>query len=239
MKICNSKCIEYKMNFVCILVVIIIFILLINFVFYRKLYHSDNIIEGNQYINANKLMIVAHPDDELIFGGKELLTENGWKVVCITNGSPKSENIFALNYSPNRRLLEFINVMNTLGCQYEMWDYEDNGYNSNWDESSLLHKLNRLINEKKYKMILTHNLDGEYGHIQHKKVSELVHKLNPSNLYVFGYVDKKHIGTNKYLQTNPYANQVKELLTLYSSQENTIHKYYVNIMYQSINKSIM
>ena len=35
----------------------------------------------------SKLMVVAHPDDETIFGGAQLLTEpNTWQVIVITNG---------------------------------------------------------------------------------------------------------------------------------------------------------
>ncbi|HDR7646817.1 TPA: PIG-L family deacetylase [Bacillus mycoides] len=34
----------------------------------------------------DKLMIVAHPDDESIFWGAALINENGWKVICLTNG---------------------------------------------------------------------------------------------------------------------------------------------------------
>jgi LmbE family N-acetylglucosaminyl deacetylase len=36
---------------------------------------------------TNKLMIVSHPDDEVIFGGSALLEEEGWRVVCLTNGN--------------------------------------------------------------------------------------------------------------------------------------------------------
>lgn len=38
----------------------------------------------------NKLMIVAHPDDELIWGGAHLL-EDDYLVVCITRGMIKQE----------------------------------------------------------------------------------------------------------------------------------------------------
>ena len=33
--------------------------------------------------NVDKLMIVAHRDDETIFGGNELLSEKGWKVIAV------------------------------------------------------------------------------------------------------------------------------------------------------------
>ena len=37
-------------------------------------------------INVKKLMIVAHPDDELIFGGAELIKHGPeYKVICLTN----------------------------------------------------------------------------------------------------------------------------------------------------------
>ena len=35
--------------------------------------------------NCTKLMVVAHPDDETLWGGAHL-TEGGWFVVCLTNG---------------------------------------------------------------------------------------------------------------------------------------------------------
>ena len=50
----------------------------------------------------NKLMIVAHPDDELIWGGAHLL-EDDYLVVCITRGYDKT------------RKKEFENVINATG----------------------------------------------------------------------------------------------------------------------------
>jgi mannosyltransferase OCH1-like enzyme len=41
--------------------------------------------------NYDKLMVVAHPDDELLFGGLAILREPGWKVICITNDQANSE----------------------------------------------------------------------------------------------------------------------------------------------------
>ena len=42
-------------------------------------------LEALSLDETNKLMIVAHPDDETIWGGGHLL-EGGYFVVCITNG---------------------------------------------------------------------------------------------------------------------------------------------------------
>ena len=223
------------MKILYILITIAIIIIIYYFVFCRKLYYSPSVLTGNNHIDANKLMIVAHPDDELIFGGQELLAEPGWMVVCITNGSNRSGNLYSLHRA-EKRIKEFITVMNSLNCKYEMWDYEDNGFNANWDEKSLITKLKQLLDKNKFIKIVTHNLQGEYGHIQHKKISELVHSLKPKNLYVFGYIDDKSIidGNNKKI--NPYAYQLEQVLSCYSSQKNIINKYYTNILYQSISK---
>ena len=34
---------------------------------------------------VDKLMVVAHPDDEVLWGGANLLAEPGWKVLVATN----------------------------------------------------------------------------------------------------------------------------------------------------------
>lgn len=34
---------------------------------------------------TDKLCIVAHPDDEVLWGGANLLVESGWKVIVATN----------------------------------------------------------------------------------------------------------------------------------------------------------
>ena len=61
---------------------------------------------------VKNLMIVAHPDDELVFGGAELIKYGIlYKVVCIS-------------YKNNKiRAKEFENVMTQLNVSsYEMWD---------------------------------------------------------------------------------------------------------------------
>uniref|UniRef100_A0A6G6AC67 PIG-l superfamily n=1 Tax=Borely moumouvirus TaxID=2712067 RepID=A0A6G6AC67_9VIRU len=207
-----------------IIVVIILFIYY--FFIFRNLYSSDYIVKGNTNIDADKLMIVAHPDDELIFGSRFILEEPGWKIVCVTNATLKSNNYISFNKT-NYRKEEFINVATELKCQYEMWDYEDANFNWNWNEEKLLKQLKTLLSEKQYKLILTHNLQGEYGHAQHKKISQLIHKLKPNNLYVFD------LDTN---YENPYTKKINELINLYSSQDEVIKKRYKYILHQSKKK---
>ncbi|BCS83181.1 glcnac-pide-N-acetylase [Cotonvirus japonicus] len=204
---------------------LIIFVIcfIIYYLWFRSLHSSTLVTSGNNNIFADKLMIVAHPDDELIFGGRELIEHSGWKVVCITNGTIKSNN-FIKRGNHNYRKDEFINMMKTLGHQYEIWDYEDNLFNSNWNRKLIISQLKNLINEYSYKIILTHNLQGEYGHIQHKHVSKLVHGLHPKNLYVFD--------TDENIN-NPYMDKILLISKIYGSQKKIIEKNQKYIIHQS------
>ena len=217
------------MNKIYVILLLIALVCVIVYLFLRKrtLYSSDQIFIGTNNEPQN-LMIVAHPDDELIFGGRELLNKNNWKVVCITNGTSKAQDKFTLDKTNRKK--EFINIMNFLKCSYEIWDYEDNLFNANWNTELLLNNLKRVINEKDYQMILTHNLQGEYGHVQHIMVSKLVHQLKPKNLYVFDHDEK---------QKNSDCDLLCKLgRKFYSSQVDIITKHYKDIMHQSIKKNI-
>lgn len=208
----------------------IIILVIYAFLHFRRL-HSSTKITKNIKFRPKNLMIVAHPDDELIFGGKMLLDKNNWKVVCVTNGTAKSQDKFAM-YKTDRKA-EFINAMNVIGCSYEIWDHEDNLFNANWNELILTNELYRVINEYMYDTIVTHNLQGEYGHVQHKKVSQLVYQLKPKNLYVFGHNSKTLSNTPYHL--NKHTDQIIMLLEKnYKSQKHVVdklHNYIVNQHY--------
>ncbi|CAH6419931.1 GlcNAc-PI de-N-acetylase [uncultured virus] len=210
-----------------------VLILAYSFMFHRELYHTDAVLEGNTHVVVDKLMVVAHPDDELIFGGRELLEEQGWLVVCVTGGSNRSGNLLSF-YPAVRRIREFKAVMDALQCRYEMWDYEDYCFNANWGMVNLQIQLAELLQRHTYKKIITHNPDGEYGHIQHKRISDLIHNLRPSNLFVFNYVSALNTGFDPLPPFNPYVPQLSSLLALYSSQHSIITKHHLNIIHQGV-----
>ena len=67
----------------------------------------------------SKLMVVAHPDDETIFGGAQLLTEpNTWQVIVITNGMGGEEK----NKDRQKNLAKAMKISHT---SYEIWDHKD------------------------------------------------------------------------------------------------------------------
>ncbi len=161
----------------------------------------------NDY-QATKLMIIAHPDDELIFGGIELMNYGSdYKVVCVTNPTNKD------------RILEFETVMEKINiCSWEILDYEDTLH-----PTQTYDKLDDIINSREWKKIVTHNPVGEYGHPQHKlihdRVKNCLAETSPStidNFYVFG---KSPVKINGYI-----LNRKMDLLKLYKSEEEIINQ---------------
>lgn len=164
---------------------------------------------------SNKLMIVAHPDDESIFGGGLLVSEPGWKVICLTNGSNET------------RCREFVQAMEFIGADYEIWDYPD-VYDGSFDEESVKADLSEVLDSGRYELIVTHNLDGEYGHSQHKALSQIVHSMDLDNLYVFDTSDQR--------LPEDVLKKKKLLLDYYQSQMYVIDGLGSYIIYEQIRR---
>ena len=159
------------------------------------LIEERNLIHQDQQIK--KLMVVAHPDDELIFGGAELIKYGPeYKVICLTN---KYHEI---------RSKEFERVMKKLKVgSWEMFDYKDDIYSTDGS-----YNINSILLNRNWEKIVTHNPAGEYGHPQHKSVFDYINNIicDDDILYVFG---KSNIKLDKdILETK------KEMLSLYESE---------------------
>lgn len=169
---------------------------------------------------TKKLMIVAHPDDETLWGGAHLL-EDDYLVVCITCGNNKT------------RSKEFKRVMEKTEDQYIMLGYPDKvlGIRSNWkhEEASIYNDLKKIFSMNDWELVVTHNEEGEYGHIHHilthNIVTNVYNELNIANpLFFFGkYYTKKTISVMEELPTeinnDLYDIKVNELIEIYKSQD--------------------
>lgn len=150
----------------------------------------------------SKLMIVAHPDDESLFGGETLLSSRGWTVVCVTNAS-----------HPQRRA-EFIAAMDAARANWVILDHPDDLTSGNF-HPRLTEQLAVLLRQHPYELVVTHNARGEYGHRQHRAIHRIVSALVPRGVAfaVFGH---------PWNAFPSMSAKKRELLAHYPSQKKSI-----------------
>ena len=180
-------------NYKIILAILAILILLVGgfIIWYLLPYRVNKNFKDIDLTGVNKLMIVAHPDDDILWGGAHLI-EDDYLVVCITCGTNKT------------RVNEFKQVMSKTNDKYIMLGYPDktNGERDNWNSSkeNMMKDLAAIIALKDWDLIVVHNPDGEYGHQHHKMASQFVTSLvdDKSKLYYFGhYYSKDNIAAHE------------------------------------------
>lgn len=168
---------------------------------------------------TSKLMIVAHPDDETIWGGSHLL-DGGYLVVCITNGNN------------SKRAAEFKESVTASGNTPLILDYPDkvNFRRADWTDISadIEADISLIMSAKHWDMAVTHNPRGEYGHIHHKFTNSLtVQAFNKTKcadrLYFFGdYYKASDIdAASEKLTPIPQSKleKKKKLCDIYRSQK--------------------
>ena len=123
-----------------------------------------------KYKNTNKLMIVAHADDELIWAGEKLLKEKGeWDILCVV--SPDWQSTFRIPIFLEK-VSDYLNV-NT-----ELLFFKDSGWKNDREanpiDGDIRTPILNKIKSKDWSIILTHGVTGEYGHLHHIQVHEAV-----------------------------------------------------------------
>ena len=104
------------------------------------------------------------------------------------------------------------------------------GMRSNWkeEESKIYKYIKKIVELKKWNLIVTHNVNGEYGHIHHKKTNQIVTNVyNDLNLDVPFYYFGKYYSKKAYekltdkpeaIEDDLYDIKVNELIEIYESQ---------------------
>lgn len=175
-----------------------------------KLIHDTN---NNQ---INTLVVVAHPDDDILWFGEFLINNSSsTKVLCITGANN------------DVRSKEFITVMSVLNVAYEIWDYIDS--KNHVGSIELENELKNICD--KFDKIYTHSSCGETGHPQHIMLHEYVLKIAEEKLYIYS--------PTTILQKFPVSDRKKSLLSLYESQKSVINKHiYLSMREKHIKYSI-
>ncbi|MEK6926109.1 MAG: PIG-L family deacetylase [Nanoarchaeota archaeon] len=129
------------------------------------------------------LVIVAHPDDEILWmGGLLIRNKKKWDttVVCLTRKSDSD------------RFPKFKKVMKALGTKGHIFDLDDKKLDNHLDQDEIMGVIKKH-SKKNYDLIFTHGENGEYGHIRHMDVHKAVNKmiadgkLNAKEIFLFSY----------------------------------------------------
>lgn len=201
----------------------------IDYVLSNNVSHSKEITLDNINTSSYNLMIVAHPDDESFWGSRELYNKK-YLVVCITCGTDSN------------RIEEFKETMNFTNDDYIMLGYVDldNGRKSDWqlEYKYIEEDINKVLFSKDWEMVLTHNPEGEYGHIHHKLTNKIVtDNTNKENLYYFGRFYHNDIPKDLNRLTNEEYEFKKNILVgIYKSQRHVFDAYEYMTYYEDVIK---
>lgn len=163
-------------------------------------------------MEVDKLLIVAHPDDEVLWGGLNLMLQSGWFVVCSTN----------INNPVRSR--EFFRTMSFAAVtKFIMFDVEDRYVEEDEEadalyDGSLFERSLQELAKKEWKLVLTHNSTGEYGHAHHRKVHRMVASIFPQAKFFSG----------GHTISTADLGEKKELLQFYKATQDICNKIYKN-----------
>lgn len=155
------------------------------------------------------LMIVAHPDDEVVFGFRDIV-HNSVHVISLTNGDNEV------------RRGEFYSVMNAIGGKGHMLNYVDSPEDT-WAtipvEDFYKNHISELINKSiKYELVVSHGSDGEYGNKQHIRV----HAIGRHVAAEMGLPFQTFRDRYRFSDYATYKDKYENLVGLYKSQNAAI-----------------
>lgn len=142
--------------------------------------------------NKSVVIIVAHPDDEILWVGGTILNNPQWNYFVISLCRKNDED----------RSFKFKKVLKSLNIQGTMGNLDDGPEQVPLDSFEVEQHILDLVPQKHFDLIITHSPKGEYTkHIRHEEVSNAVIKLwnegkiTAKELWTFAYEDgnKKHL----------------------------------------------
>jgi LmbE family N-acetylglucosaminyl deacetylase len=147
---------------------------------------------GKKSKSRSVAVIVAHPDDEILWAGGTILKHPSWHWYIIT----------LCRASDTDRAPKFFKVLNIVGAKGDMGDLDDGPDQKPLGKKMVQEYILKLLPDKHFDLVITHDPAGEYTrHLRHEETSQAVinlwynNRLFTKELWTFAYED----GGNKYL----------------------------------------
>jgi LmbE family N-acetylglucosaminyl deacetylase len=125
------------------------------------------------------LAVVAHPDDCIIFALPfiEHYSNFDWHIAYLTYTKidPRAQEVEKF-WAQRNVTCEF------LGFVDDYQDQQTQQFNF-WNPADAEQNIHRVINTTQPVLVLTHNQDGDYGHIHHKLLYDIVAKVDCPQIY--------------------------------------------------------
>ncbi len=171
----------------------------------------------------NRLLFVAHPDDETLFFATVLLRySRSVHVVCVTDGNAAGER--------DLRRGQFSTAMQRLGVEsFEFWDEPDH-YETRLSVAGVMQKIRAMRADQwtgrpRLRAVYTHGPLGEYGHPHHQDVSRAVHEvfwgvcpvyspaynLEPDKVY---RLSRRQLALKREILADVYRSETRRFLNL-------------------------
>jgi LmbE family N-acetylglucosaminyl deacetylase len=175
---------------------------------------SKTILEMESKAYKTVAIIVAHPDDEILWAGGTLLNNPQWKCFIISLCRKNDEN----------RSLKFHKVLKIINAQGVMGNLDDEPEQKPLNIFEVEQKVLELLPKKHFDLIITHSPFGEYTkHLRHEEIGKAVillwnkGKIATNQLWAFAYDD----GNKKY-----YPKAIENAFYLEKLQKETWIKKY-------------
>jgi LmbE family N-acetylglucosaminyl deacetylase len=137
-------------------------------------------------------VIVAHPDDEILWAGGTILSHQSWQWFILS----------LCRASDADRAPRFLNALEILGAEGKIEDLDDGPEQIPLEKQKIETAILRSLTSTRFDLIVTHSPAGEYTrHRRHEETGEAIislwyaGKIQTDELWMFAYED----GEKQYL----------------------------------------